>query len=117
MGRRSLVELPPGAEPPYAVFVNGVRQTEGSDYRVEGRSLVFDRQLAKEGKLGFRRWAQMFLSIVGTFRRHDSVDVQYRRDGDARVATDLEVTPLEEPGGPAGTVAREATGPDRADGP
>jgi hypothetical protein len=97
MASRSLVELPPGAEPPYRVFINGVPQVEGRDYRVKGRMLLFDRELRKEGRLGFWRWTLMFFSIAGTYRRHDSVDVQYRQGGRERVAVGLEITPLEGP--------------------
>jgi len=48
------VSLPRGAERPFRVFVNGVPQAEGEDYRVDGRDLLFDRPLEKE-KLGFWR--------------------------------------------------------------
>ena len=95
MRERSLVPLPRGAEPPYRVFVNGVPQAEGVDYRVRAGGLVFFRPLAKEGRLGFWRWALMFLSIAGTYRRNDSVDVQYREGGRERLATALEIVPLE----------------------
>jgi hypothetical protein len=110
MAERSLVKLPSGAQPPYLVFVNGVRQAEDSDYRVEGRTLLFDRELAQEGKLGFWRWVLMFFSIAGTYRRHDSVDVEYRRDGREQVATDLDVVAPDEPDGPAGDGAGERRG-------
>jgi len=110
MAKRSLVELPPGAEPPYRVFVNGVPQVEGSDYRVKGRTLLFERELVKEGRLGFWRWALMFFSIAGTYRRHDSVDVAYRKGGREHVAVGLEITPLEAP-----PEQRNVGGDDRAD--
>jgi hypothetical protein len=90
---RWLVPLPRAAEPPYRVFVNGVAQTEGVDYEVRGRKLAFPRPLQKEGKLGFWRWLLMFLSIAGTYRRNDSVDVQYTFQGRDRVATGLEIVP------------------------
>ena len=51
------VELPSGVERPAAVYVNGVAQSAGADYRVEDGSLVFSRELRQEGKLGFWRWA------------------------------------------------------------
>jgi hypothetical protein len=97
MAERSLVELPPGAKPPYRVFVNGVPQVEGRDYRVKGKALLFDRVLQKEGRLGFWRWTLMFFSIAGTYRRHDSVDVAYQRGGREHVAVGLDITPIEGP--------------------
>lgn len=105
---RSAVELPRGAEPPYRVFVNGVPQAEGRDYRVKGRALLFEQELVTEGRIGFWRWTLMFFSIAGTYRRHHSVDVQYRQGGHERVATGLEIRSLEEPGG---------GGADRAEAP
>jgi hypothetical protein len=85
------VPLPHGAEPPFKVFVNGVPQRENEDYTVVGRELHFDRELRKEGKLGFWRWTAMFLALFGTYRRNDSVDVQYRLHGRDRVATGLDI--------------------------
>ena len=85
----SRVELPAGVTRPFEVYVNGVAQQEGRDFRVEGRTLVFNRSLASEGRLGFWRWASMFLGVAGTYRRHDTVDVVYARDGRRAVATGL----------------------------
>ena len=107
MATRSLVDLPPGAEPPYRVFVNGVEQAEGRDYRVKGRALLLDRELRTEGRLGFWRWTLMFFSIAGTYRRHDSVDVQYRQGGRERVAVGLDIAPLEDPPAGAAVGARD----------
>jgi hypothetical protein len=91
MEDRWLVKLPDDAQPPLDVFVNGVRQAEGADYEVQKGHLVFAKPLAKEGRLGFWRWLLMFLSIAGTYRRNDSVDVQYEAQGATRVATGLEI--------------------------
>lgn len=97
--QRWLVPLPRAAHPPLRVFVNGVPQTEGVDYRLERRRegpvLAFSRPLQQEGRLGFWRWALMFLAIRGTYRRNDSVDVQYEVDGKPRVATGLAILPPE----------------------
>ena len=88
----SKVELPDGAEPPVRVFVNGVPQEQGKDYRIEGRQIVFpERLLKKEGRLGFWRWTSMFLGLVGTYRQNDSVDVHYSAGGDQRVAVYLDI--------------------------
>ncbi len=83
------VELPADVTGRFEVFLNGVLQQRGRDYRVEGDTLVFQRPLAREGKLGFWRWASMFLGIAGTYRKHDTVDVVYERDGRRVVATGL----------------------------
>ncbi|HEY1597774.1 MAG TPA: hypothetical protein VGF74_20415 [Thermoleophilaceae bacterium] len=91
MDDRWLVKLPPDAQPPYNVFVNGVPQSEGTDYTVQKGHLVFTKPLAKEGRLGFWRWLMMFLAIAGTYRRNDSVDVQYTSQGVTRVATGLDI--------------------------
>ncbi len=77
---RSIVPLPAGVKRPFEVYVNGVRQEPGVDYEVRGDTLHFERELKKEGKLGFWRW---FLGAwgVGTYRQNDSVDVSYERNG------------------------------------
>jgi hypothetical protein len=87
------VPLPEGAEPPYRVFVNGVPQTEGVDYERHGRELWFDRPLEKEGRLGLGRWTAMFLGLFGTYRKNDSVDVQYKLRGQDRLAVALDIVP------------------------
>ena len=89
--KRWVVPLPKGAERPYRVFVNGVPQTEGQDYTVERGALIFSRHLEKEGKLGIGRWTAIFLGLFGTYRKNDSVDVQYRLGGEERVATYLDI--------------------------
>lgn len=83
------VPLPPDAEEPFEVYVNGVLQQAGVDYEVEGRALRFVRPLAQEGRLGALRWASMFLGLVGTYRKHDTVDVAYQAGGRRKVASNL----------------------------
>ena len=85
----SLVVLPVEVSEPFEVFVNGVPQQAGRDYHVEGESLVFDRSLAREGRLGFWRWLSMFLGVAGTYRQNDSVDVIYELAGRRQVAAGL----------------------------
>ena len=74
---------------PFEVYVNGVRQEEGRDFRVEDGLLVFQRELRKEGRLGFWRWASILVGVAGTYRQNDSVDVVYERAGRRVVATGL----------------------------
>jgi hypothetical protein len=78
---RSQVELPEHVVGPFEVFVNGVPQNEGVDFDRVGRMLVFRRELAEEGRLGFWRWLSLFLGVAGTYRRNDTVDVVFTQDG------------------------------------
>ena len=57
------------------------------DYDQVGRTLVFERELAQEGRLGFWRWISMFLGVAGTYRKNDSVDVVYTLNGRRTVAS------------------------------
>jgi hypothetical protein len=86
---RTRVQLPPGVGEGLEVFVNGVAQQPGRDYRREGGELVFDRLLAREGQLGFWRWLSLFLGVAGTYRQNDSVDVVYEQAGRRVVAAGL----------------------------
>jgi hypothetical protein len=83
----SQVELPEGVVPPFEVFVNGVPQRAGEDFELRGRTLVFGRTLAGEGRLGFWRWTSLFLGVAGTYRRNDKVDVVYTSGGRRTVVT------------------------------
>jgi hypothetical protein len=89
---KSLVQLPRGAGPPFRVWINGVEQREGADYEIRSGQLEFERPLAKEGKLGLFRWALMFFGIAGTYRKNDSVDVQFTTPGgQMRLVTGLDI--------------------------
>ena len=111
MPQRSRVGLPPGVGPVFEVYVNGVRQEQGGDFVREGDELIFSRSLAKEGELGFWRWASLFFGIAGTYRQNDSVDVVYDVGGRRVVATGLAII-RDETGE---DVDRDARAPD-ADG-
>jgi hypothetical protein len=89
-GRR--VKLPAGAEAPYAVFINGVDQREGADYEVGDGEIVFSRQIIKE-KVGTGRWLAMYLGLFGTYRKDETVDLQFQRDGKVELVSDLPVLP------------------------
>ena len=94
MPERTRVELPADVGREFEVFLNGVPQREGRDFRRMGGALVFDRPLAREGRLGFWRWLSLFLGVAGTYRQNDSVDVVYEAAGGRRVvATGLPLVP------------------------
>jgi hypothetical protein len=89
-GRR--VRLPPGAERPIQVFVNGLEQSEGSDYKIHGREIIFSRPLVKE-QVSRGRWLAMTLGLFGSYGRNETVDIHFRRAGKTQVVSDAEVLP------------------------
>ncbi len=91
------VRLPRGAEPPFTVFINGVEQSEGDDYRVSGGEIVFSRPILKEAKVGFARWLAMLIGLFGTYRKDETVDVQFTRAGKVALASDLQIHADERP--------------------
>jgi hypothetical protein len=88
----TVVRLPSQAEPPFTVFINGVEQREGPDYRLRGREIVFNRPILKE-KVGAGRWLAMYLGLFGTYRKHETVDVQYMRAGKVELISDATIHP------------------------
>ena len=92
---RSVVPLPSDVRSPFVVYLNGVRQEQGSDFQVRDGALVFERALKKD-KVSGRRWL-LGAWGVGTYRQDDSVDVSWRQpDGRSAVAERLEIVSVEE---------------------
>jgi hypothetical protein len=85
------VTLPPGIRPPFEVYVNGVRQELGRDYRVSSGDLLFERELVRQ-KLGVRAWL-IGMWGIGTYKRNDEIDVRYELNGRPMVANKLTITP------------------------
>lgn len=97
MESRTRIDLPSYVAEPFEVFVNGVPQAEGADFEVIGSTLVFGRLLAHEGRIGFWRWARMFLGVAGTYGKNDTVDVVFTLQGKPQVVS-LVPAPLEPAG-------------------
>jgi hypothetical protein len=95
------VKMPAGAEPPYTVYVNGIEQTEGEDFVIEGRELHFTRPIVKE-KMGTSRWLAMYLGLFGTYRKDEKVDLQFQREGKTELVPDLPVVPYDDAPGSGG---------------
>jgi hypothetical protein len=88
-GRR--LKLPAGGGAPYVVFVNGVEQREGVDYNVRAGEIVFTREIIKE-KVGAGRWLAMYLGLFGTYRKNETIDLQFQRNGKTELLSDLPVS-------------------------
>lgn len=89
VGRR--VRLPRGAEAPIRVYINGIEQTEGTDYDLDSEGILFREPIVKEGKLSGARWLVMAIGLFGSYRRNETVDVSYSLDGTIHHVTDLPV--------------------------
>jgi len=89
-GRR--MKLPGGASAPYVVYINGVEQSEGTDYTVAAGEIVFTRPIIKE-KVGTGRWLAMYLGLFGTYRKNETIDLQFQRNGKTELISDLPVEP------------------------
>jgi hypothetical protein len=89
-GRRA--RLPRGAAEPIRVHVNGVEQSRGADYEVRGNEIVFTRSIVKE-TVTPGRWMAMYLGLFGTYRKNETVDVEYTLGGETKLAPDVEILP------------------------
>ena len=89
------VKIPAGAEPPFTVFINGIEQSAGADYEIEGDEIVFSRPIVKE-KMGTSRWLAMYLGLWGTYRKNETIDLQFSRNGKIELRSDLAVVPYPE---------------------
>lgn len=82
-------DLPAVVEEPFEVFLNGVPQQPGIDYQHVQGALIFPRALKPEPKMSRFQWALGVLGIAGTYTKHDTLDVIYRRNGRRLVASGL----------------------------
>lgn len=92
------VRLPAGAEGPFTVFINGIEQSPDS-YRIEAGEIHFGRPIVKE-KVGTSRWLAMYLGLWGTYRKNETIDLQFTRNGKVELRPDLPVIPYAEDEGP-----------------
>ncbi|MCB0882965.1 MAG: hypothetical protein KDC33_12220 [Thermoleophilia bacterium] len=83
------MDLPPGAEAPVTVYVNGRQLTDGDGLRLEGTRIHFDEPLRARPELGLRH--QILLAIgIGVYGdlKGDTLDVMYHRDGIPQMISD-----------------------------
>ena len=85
----SRVQLPPEVEPPFEVYVNGLLQTEGTDYSVDGRELVFAAVLVAPPRDTARSLFRGF--FFGRYKPEHVVDVAYQAGGRGHVISGLPI--------------------------
>jgi hypothetical protein len=89
-GRRA--RLPRGAQEPIRVHINGVEQPRGQVWDVRNGEIVFTRPIVKE-QVSKGRWMAMYLGLFGSYRKNETVDIEYSLGGDAKLAADVEILP------------------------
>ena len=72
--------------------MNGIQQAEGTDYQLRHNEIVFSRPIVKE-QVGGMRYLAMLLGLFGTYRKHETVDVEYRLGGEIKLASDARILP------------------------
>jgi len=94
------IALPPGAEAPIKVYVNGEEWSEGPDFTVDGAVLRFHRPLRAQPPLGIGRKVMLAMGIgVYGDLKGDTLDLQYREGGATRMVS-VPVSPGEAAEGP-----------------
>lgn len=93
VGRR--VRLPRGAVDPIRVYINGHEQKLDLDYRIVDGEIVFKEPILKEdlSALSPLRKVVLGLGLVGSYQRHETVDVEYHLGEVRHFASDLDVHP------------------------
>jgi hypothetical protein len=89
-GRRA--RLPRGAQEPIRVHINGVEQSRGEAWDIRNGEIVFTRPIVKE-QVSKGRWMAMYLGLFGSYRKNETVDIEYSLGGDAKLAADVEILP------------------------
>jgi hypothetical protein len=87
-GRRA--RLPRGAQEPIRVHINGVEQPRGEVWDVRHGEVVFTRPIVKE-RISKGRWMAMYLGLFGSYRKNETVDVEYSLGGKPKLASDVEI--------------------------
>jgi hypothetical protein len=87
-GRRA--RLPRGAEEPIRVHINGVEQPRGEVWDVREGKIVFTRPIVKES-VSKGRWMAMYLGLFGSYRKNETVDIEYTLGGEPKLAADVEI--------------------------
>ena len=82
--------LPRGAEEPIRVHINGVEQRRGEVWNVRAGQIAFARPIIKES-VTRGRWLAMYLGLFGSYRKNETVDIEYHLGGHPKLAADVEI--------------------------
>lgn len=93
VGRR--VALPRAAQEPITVFINGVEQVRGEDYKITEGTIVFREPIYKEqlGDLNWFRKIGLGLGVFGWYERNEAVDIQFNTPTGPKLRSDVPILP------------------------
>jgi hypothetical protein len=72
---------------------------DGTDYEIDGNEVRFVKPIIKE-EIGTGRWLAMYLGLFGTYRKDETIDLQFSKGGKVELRSDLKVIPYAEGEGP-----------------
>lgn len=87
------VRLPKGAREPISVYINGVEQRRGEDYKIVGLRIIFNEPIYKEQlrDLNWFRKLGLGLGVFGWYERNEAVDVQFYTSNGVKLLADVPV--------------------------
>lgn len=89
------VALPRAAREPITVFINGVEQRRGEDYKISDGTIVFREPIYKErlDDLNWFRKLGLALGVFGWYERNEAVDIQYQTPAGTKLRSDAPILP------------------------
>lgn len=93
------IPLPDGAESPIAAYVNGTERTEGNGINVRDGRIWFDEPLRipHATSFGGKLMLTFGIGVYGDVKG-DTLDLAFRRHGQAQWLTDVPLTPTPDSG-------------------
>jgi hypothetical protein len=87
------VALPADAREPITIYINGVEQTRGEDYKIADGQVIFSEPIYKEQlrDLNWFRKIGLGLGVFGWYERNESVDIQYGTSSGIKLRSDVPI--------------------------
>ncbi len=89
------VALPRDAREPITIYINGVEQTRGEDYKIADGQVIFREPIYKEQlrDLNWFRKLGLGLGVFGWYERNEAVDIQFATPSGVKLHSDVPILP------------------------
>jgi hypothetical protein len=87
------VALPRDAREPITIYINGVEQTRGEDYKIVDGMVIFSEPIYKEQlrELNWFRKIGLGLGVFGHYERNEAVDIQFGTPSGVKLRSDVPI--------------------------